>query len=85
MQELPNAIATLRYYAGFADKLPGGQTIEVSCGPESLVLYSHKRLQMDETKFAYTRAEPIGVVGAIGPWNYPRTPYCVSMSGLLTI
>ncbi|KAF5371651.1 hypothetical protein D9758_003559 [Tetrapyrgos nigripes] len=46
-------IATLKYYAGWADKIHG-KTIETS-----------------ETKMAYTRREPYGVVGAIIPWNGP--------------
>jgi aldehyde dehydrogenase (NAD+) len=49
------SIATIRYYAGWADKIHG-QTIEVN-----------------EAKLAYTRHEPIGVVGQIIPWNFPRT------------
>ncbi|KAI0087988.1 putative 1-pyrroline-5-carboxylate dehydrogenase [Irpex rosettiformis] len=28
-------------------------------------------IETDESKFAYTRHEPIGVVAAIAPWNYP--------------
>lgn len=47
------AIETLRYYAGWADKLTG-DTLPVS-GPF----------------FTYTVREPVGVVGAIVPWNFP--------------
>jgi aldehyde dehydrogenase (NAD+) len=47
------AIETLRYYAGWADKL-AGDTLPVS-GPF----------------FTYTVREPVGVVGAIVPWNFP--------------
>ncbi len=46
-------VETLRYYAGWADKLTG-DTLPVS-GPF----------------FTYTLREPIGVVGAIVPWNFP--------------
>jgi len=49
------AVATLQYYAGWADKVHG-QVIET-----------------DESKLAYTRHEPFGVVGQIIPWNFPRT------------
>jgi aldehyde dehydrogenase (NAD+) len=49
------SIETIRYYAGWADKIHG-QTIETN-----------------ENKFAYTRHEPIGVVGQIIPWNFPRS------------
>ena len=46
-------IETLRYYAGWADKL-SGETVPVE-GPY----------------FTYIRREPVGVVGAIVPWNFP--------------
>jgi len=50
------AVALLRYYAGLATSTHG-ESIESSVLPaESLV---------------YTRQEPVGVVGAINPWNGP--------------
>jgi aldehyde dehydrogenase (NAD+) len=49
------AVALLRYYAGLATTLEG-QTI-----PNSLA----------GNVFAYTQKEPVGVVGAINPWNGP--------------
>jgi aldehyde dehydrogenase (NAD+) len=52
--DLPMAIDTLRYFAGWADKITG-ETLPVS-GP--IVL-------------AYTLREPVGVVAAITPWNFP--------------
>lgn len=52
-QDLPAAIDTLRYYAGWADKI-NGQVIPAR----------HDAL-------TYTVREPIGVVGAIVPWNFP--------------
>lgn len=52
--DIPESIATIRYYAGWADKVHG-QTIETN-----------------EDKLVYTRHEPIGVVGQIIPWNFPR-------------
>jgi acyl-CoA reductase-like NAD-dependent aldehyde dehydrogenase len=51
--EIAMTVNTLRYYAGWADKITG-QTLPVE-GPF----------------FAYTLREPIGVVGAIVPWNFP--------------
>ena len=48
------SIETLRYYAGWADKIHG-QVIETN-----------------EQRLTYTRHEPIGVVGQIIPWNFPR-------------
>jgi len=47
------AVDTLRYFAGWADKIHG-DTIPV-----------------DGPYMTFTRKEPIGVVGAIIPWNYP--------------
>ena len=44
---------TLRYYAGWADKIVGDT------------------LPVDGPFLAYTLREPIGVVGAIVPWNFP--------------
>ncbi|KAI0341998.1 aldehyde dehydrogenase [Trametopsis cervina] len=49
------SINTLRYYAGWADK-NNGQTLEAST---------------TESKFAYTRHEPIGVCALVVPWNFP--------------
>ncbi|KAJ5797715.1 uncharacterized protein N7503_007011 [Penicillium pulvis] len=49
---IPQAIACLRYYAGWSDKLDG------------------KVLNM-ENGIAYTHREPLGVCGAIVPWNAP--------------
>lgn len=46
-------VETLRYYAGWADKL-GGETLPV-----------------DGPFFTYTLREPVGVVAAIVPWNFP--------------
>src|ERR1700734_1546154 len=45
----------LRYYAGWTTKIEG-QTIPVSSDPNH---------------FNFTLREPVGVVGAIVPWNYP--------------
>ena len=47
------SVNTLRFYAGFADKIHG-----VTTAP-------------DGDHISYTRIEPVGVVGAIIPWNYP--------------
>ncbi|KAE8153555.1 aldehyde dehydrogenase domain-containing protein [Aspergillus avenaceus] len=49
---VPQAVANLRYYAGWADKIDG------------------KTLAMDGG-VAYTHREPLGVCGAIVPWNAP--------------
>lgn len=52
-QDMPAAIDTTRYYAGWADKIMG-QVIPAR--PDALT---------------YTVREPVGVVGAIVPWNFP--------------
>ena len=48
------AIQTIKYFAGWADKIQGN-TIETS-----------------KEKIVYTTHEPLGVVGQIIPWNFPR-------------
>lgn len=52
-QDMPAVIDTLRYYAGWCDKITG-QVIPVR--PDALT---------------YTVREPVGVVAAIVPWNFP--------------
>ncbi len=47
------SVSTLRYYAGWADKIEG------------------KTIPVEGPFFVSTRREPIGVVGAIVPWNFP--------------
>ncbi|HTR20042.1 MAG TPA: aldehyde dehydrogenase family protein [Gemmatimonadales bacterium] len=51
--ELTMTVNTLRYYAGWADKITGDT------------------LPVDGPFFTYTLREPIGVIGAIVPWNFP--------------
>jgi aldehyde dehydrogenase (NAD+) len=52
-QDLPAAIDTLTYYAGWADKI-GGDVISTR-----------------DDALTYTVREPVGVVAAIVPWNFP--------------
>ena len=59
--DVQGAVDFLRYMAGWATKIEG-RTIDVSFP---------KPRQGDY--FAYTRKEPVGVVGAIIPWNFPLT------------
>ena len=58
MLDVPNAIATFRHFAGWADKIQG-QTIPTA-----------GYFGMAPTH-SYTVREPIGVIGAIIPWNTP--------------
>uniref|UniRef100_A0A672GAP5 Aldehyde dehydrogenase domain-containing protein n=1 Tax=Salarias fasciatus TaxID=181472 RepID=A0A672GAP5_SALFA len=51
--DLEGSIKTLRYYAGWTDKIHG------------------QSLPVDETFLCLTKHEPIGVCGAIIPWNFP--------------
>ena len=55
MADVPLAVEHFRYFAGWATKWTG-ETLPVSFPGEYL---------------AYTRREPVGVVGAIVPWNFP--------------
>ncbi|WP_169708657.1 aldehyde dehydrogenase family protein [Trinickia terrae] len=56
--EVVKTIEVFRYFAGFPTKI-GGRTIDI--GPE----------MGGGEFFTYTTAEPVGVVGAIIPWNAP--------------
>jgi acyl-CoA reductase-like NAD-dependent aldehyde dehydrogenase len=51
------AIAAIRYYAGWADKIDGRYVTLPDSGGRPV--------------HAYVRREPVGVVGAITPWNSP--------------
>jgi len=51
--EVTMTVNTLRYYAGWTDKITGDT------------------LPVDGPFFVYTLREPVGVVGAIVPWNFP--------------
>ena len=57
MLDIPMAIGTFRYYAGWADKITGAMIPT----PGYFGRPTH----------SYTRREPIGVVAAILPWNAP--------------
>jgi len=54
--DLPATVEVFRYMAGWCTKIRG-DTLPVS--------FDGKEYH------AYTRREPVGVVGAIAPWNYP--------------
>ncbi|XP_048886820.1 aldehyde dehydrogenase family 1 member A3 [Brienomyrus brachyistius] len=51
--DLDGSIKTLRYYAGWADKIHG------------------KTMPVDDNFMCFTKHEPVGVCGAIIPWNFP--------------
>ncbi|ASR05556.1 MULTISPECIES: phenylacetaldehyde dehydrogenase StyD [Mycobacteriales] len=57
MLDVPNAAATFRHFAGWADKITG-QTIPTAG-------------YFGKPTLSYTVREPIGVIGAIVPWNTP--------------
>ncbi|MCZ4552282.1 aldehyde dehydrogenase family protein [Gordonia rubripertincta] len=56
---IPNLVGTLRYYAGWADKINGE------------LIANDGYLGGPVPTHAYTRRDPIGVVAAIVPWNAP--------------
>lgn len=58
--DVRNAVDYLRYIAGWATKLEG-RTVDLSL----------PKPRGGGDYFAYTRREPVGVVGAIIPWNFP--------------
>lgn len=57
MLDVPNASATLRYFAGWADKITG----------DAIPTAGH----FGQATHSYTVREPIGVIAAIVPWNTP--------------
>lgn len=67
--DVPNAIGTVRYFAGWADKIEG-RTIPT---PGYFGMPTH----------SYTVREPIGVVGAITPWNTPAMIACWKLAPAL--
>lgn len=57
MLDVPNAVATFRHFAGWADKIAGA-TIPTAG-------------YLGRPTHSYTVREPVGVIGAIVPWNTP--------------
>ena len=57
--EIKGAINTFRYYAGWATKIEG-QTLDLSL-----------RQKPGFKNFGFIKKEPVGVVAAIVPWNFP--------------
>jgi betaine-aldehyde dehydrogenase len=55
--DVPNAVATFRHFAGWADKITG--SVIPTAG------------YVGRPTHSYTRREPVGVIGAIVPWNTP--------------
>ncbi|NLU62750.1 aldehyde dehydrogenase family protein [Rhodococcus sp. HNM0563] len=55
--DIPAAAASFRHYAGWADKIAGEAMILPDVGPQH--------------RFGFTLRQPLGVVGAITPWNNP--------------
>jgi acyl-CoA reductase-like NAD-dependent aldehyde dehydrogenase len=57
MLDIPNAVATFRHFAGWADKITGSAIPTAG--------------YMGRPTLSYTVREPVGVIGAIVPWNTP--------------
>lgn len=66
-EDVPLSIDLFRYYADWATKLTG-ETLPVST-PGNVM--------------AYTRREPLGVVGLITPWNFPLQMVCLKAAAAL--
>lgn len=58
--DIPNVVETFRYFAGWCTKIEG----------KTFPVY------WPEPTHAFTRREPIGVVGMIAPWNFPLVLMC---------
>ncbi|AXK39494.1 aldehyde dehydrogenase family protein [Crenobacter cavernae] len=67
--DIQGTVDTFRYFAGWASKLHG-RTVEPSLPGNYL---------------AYTRKEPIGVVGAIVPWNFPLQTMAWKLAAALAV
>ena len=57
MLDVPNAAATFRHFAGWADKITGSSIPTAG--------------YFGQPTHSYTVREPVGVIGAIVPWNTP--------------
>jgi len=57
--DVGGASKTFRYYAGWTTKIEG-ETLDISQPQKG-----------NKQNFAFTRREPIGVIAAIVPWNFP--------------
>ncbi|ETE65935.1 Aldehyde dehydrogenase family 1 member A3, partial [Ophiophagus hannah] len=67
--DLEGCIKTLRYYAGWADKIQG-KNIPVGFAISCYRVRTYSK-QANENYVCFTRHEPVGVCGAITPWNFP--------------
>ncbi|RJE22482.1 Aldehyde dehydrogenase [Aspergillus sclerotialis] len=64
-EDIVGAVALLRYYAGWADKLHG------------------TAIDPNPDKLAYVLREPVGVCGAIIPWNFPLVNLVIKIAPAL--
>uniref|UniRef100_A0A8C5B5E6 Aldehyde dehydrogenase 1 family, member A3 n=1 Tax=Gadus morhua TaxID=8049 RepID=A0A8C5B5E6_GADMO len=64
--DLDGSIKTLRYYAGWTDKIHG------------------KTMPVDDSFMSFTKHEPVGVCGAIIPWNFPLLMFMWKMAPALS-
>ena len=69
--DLPLSVALFRYYGGWPTKITGDTT------PVSVPYYPGAKF------LQYTVREPIGVVGAIIPWNFPLLMACERLAPIL--
>ncbi|MCB8890027.1 betaine-aldehyde dehydrogenase [Vreelandella malpeensis] len=59
---------------GSVDILTGADALEYYAGLAPMIEGS--QIPLREDSFVYTRREPLGVIGAIGAWNYPLQIAC---------
>lgn len=68
--DIQGTIDTFRYFAGWASKI-GGRSTEASSMPGEYL--------------AYTRKEPVGVIGVIVPWNFPLQTLAWKLGAALAV
>ncbi|WP_449279692.1 aldehyde dehydrogenase family protein [Leucobacter sp. GX0328] len=68
--DIQGTVDTLRYFAGWASKI-GGRSAEASSMPGEYL--------------AYTRKEPVGVIGVIVPWNFPLQTLAWKLGAALAV
>ena len=73
--DIPASIDTLRYFAGWPSKLRG------ATAPVSLTDWQEG--ERAHSGLSFTLREPVGVVAAIAPWNFPLEIICTKLAPAL--
>ena len=80
--DIYTAIDALQYYGGLASSLHGMnlkscnillnfKCFNFNSNVISFTYFAGEHFNLSSGSFGFTRREPLGVVGAIGAWNYP--------------